>query len=151
MKDSSGIIRKLMLGLFAFLVIVLSIIFIHDNAINKIDVKDFEVKEGTITDVKIEKRIINRRHEKCERIDVDDYEIFVRCQPENQFEQKNKMGDKIKYYVYKDKAYYTEKQMKSATPKASVLDNGVIIAFGILLIVIMIFRKPIFKYFEIDK
>ena len=118
------------------LVIVLVIPIIHDIIVDNIDIKDYEIKNGTISDVSTKREKVNGKYDICENIKVDNYKIFVGCKVENQFKQKNKVGDTIEYYVYKDKAYYTINQMKSDSFIVKILDYGMFAVYFLIAILI---------------
>ena len=128
---------------FAVIVIILILtIFalflplLHDFIFSNIDVKNYEIKEGLIKDVKLEKR----GDVTCENIVIEDYDIFVECRAN--YEPQFKVGDKKKFYVYKGKGYSNENQMKSASPIGKILDYGLFVIYGLIFIfVIVVCRK----------
>lgn len=133
--------------LIIFILITLSVIclvipLVHDFLFDRFSISNYEEKEGLVTDVTLE----DKDDMTCEYIVVDDYDIFVQCGSE--YEQQFKIGDETTYYVYKDKAYHTEAQMKSGSFVGKILDYGMIGTYIVLFFLIMGNRKRLSDYID---
>lgn len=134
----------LIISLIIFIFIIgLGIPLLHDFIFDNYNVSNYEEKEGIISEVKLKK---NKDSKICENIIIDDYNIFVKCKDDD--ESHLKVGDKTKYYVYKNKAYYTKSQMKSGTLFGKILDYGMIGSYILIFFVIAYFRENIFDYVD---
>lgn len=129
--------------LFVLIIICLIIPLFHDLLFDRLSVSNYEEKNGIVNDVILK----NDGDSKiCENIVVDDYNIFVQCGSD--YKQQFKIGDKTKYYVYKDKAYHTEAQMKSGSFIGKVLDYGMIGTYILIFFLINNNRSRIFNYVD---
>ena len=141
MLKKVGIILGLVFG--TFLVIAVIIPLGHDFIFDKYTVKDYELKTGVVTDVRLKKE---KSDSVCEHIYVDDYDIFVKCGED--YKQQFEIGQETKYYVYKGKAYHTEAQMKSATPIGKIIDYGMMLVYLVIAVFFLYDRGKLTDFID---
>ena len=130
---------SLIIFVFIFLfMLCLGIPLIHDFLFDNYNVSNYEEKEGIVSEVKLEEK---KESKICENIIVDDYNIFIKC-GEN-YKPQFKVGDKTKYYVYKNNGYHTKDQMKSGTVIGKILDYGMIGSYIFLFILVVLFKDKL--------
>ena len=134
----------LIISLIIFLFIIgLGIPLLHDFLFDRFSVSNYEVKEGIVNNVKLEEK---KDVGTCENIVVDDYNIFVQCGKD--YKQQFKIGDKTEYYIYKNKAYHTKDQMKSASLVGKILDYGMIGSYILIFFLIAYNRGKVYDYVD---
>lgn len=132
MKNKKFLLKMLLIYFSIMTIFVISIPLIHDWLVDRVDIGDYEMKSGTITDV-YEKEKGNYL---CQYIKIDGYDIFVVC---GESDYNFNVGDSSDYYVYNGNAYYTKAQMQSSNNIVKILDFGMIASFLIMTIFAMFF------------
>ena len=144
-QEKRKVRKGVVIGSIVFFIIFftcLAIPFFVDYLTRKIELKDYDIKEGIVSDVKISEKSDST----CENIVVDDYTMLVECGKEHK--QQYNVGDKTKYYVYKGKAYHTEFQMKSASPMGRFLFYGMIGFYFMIGIFTVVLRSILYKRYR---
>ncbi len=141
MKNNKFLLKMVLIYFSIIVIFIISVPLIHDWLVDMIDIGDYEIKSGIITDVYKKKKGNNL----CQYIKIDGYDIFVVC---GESEYNFNIGDNSDYYTYNGNAYYTKAQMQSSNNIVKILDIGMLASFFIMLI-FAIFFIPI--YLEIAK
>ena len=135
------------LFLIIFILVVLMVIcfiipILHDFIFDMYTISNYDKKEGIISDVIIKEE----KDSLCENIIVDNYNIFVKCGKD--YKPQFKEGDMTSYYIYKNKAYHTEDQMKSGSVIGKILDFGMLGTYILIFLLLTLNKKRIFSYID---
>ncbi len=97
------------------------------------DIGAYEERTGIIENIYIK----NRGSSECQYINIEDFDVFVKCGDLSEI--KLNVGDNIKYYYYNGSAFYTKGQMQSSNSLVKALDIGMLVSLFIAFMISIFF------------